>query len=160
MATLAQGAVGKSMVRAGSPRVAPIEIDDVSTKSLAGRSRHWGYELILDISGCNKRIDDEDAVKAFLKDMVGALKMKAIGEPILKRPPKGDGHGISALQFITTSSILFHGDDQNWCAYLNIFSCATFAPKTAIAVVKKHFKPKHMGEPLWLHRDAGRWPEK
>lgn len=160
MKTLAEGEARAGKGRSGSPFIKPIEVDDIPGKSIAGRDEHWGYELIIDLSGCNRKIDDEAAVKAFLKDMVGALKMKAIGDPYLARPPKGDGHGISALQFITTSSILFHGDDQNWCAYLNIFSCAPFAPKTAIAVVKKHFAPRNMGNPIWLHRDAGRWPEK
>ncbi|SRR5579885_1752959 len=155
MATLAQGA-------AASPRKAsplPVEVDDVPSKPLGGRRQHWGYHLILDISGCNHAIDDPAKVKAFLAELVAALKMKTLAPPVVVRVKGEDGRGVTAVQLITTSSITFHGDDDRWCAYIDVFSCKPFAPKTALDLVRTYFQPKHVGK-LWLFRDAGRWPER
>lgn len=138
----------------------PVELDDKSgVKPVAGKPDHWGYHLIIDMSNCNRDIDDEKAVKAFFRQLVADLKMKTLTDVEIVRPKKEEGRGLTAVQVITTSSITFHGDDDKWSVYLDIFSCKPFDPKVAISLIKKCFAPKHIGG-LWLHRDAGRWPEK
>lgn len=144
--------------RQGSPYV--MELDDDPSKATAGKSRHWGYHLILDISKCNKKVDDPKAVAAYLKDMVTALKMKAVGEPLVHQFTNPRGRGTSGVQIITESSITFHSDDVEWSAYIDVFSCKAFKPQTAIDLTRKRFEPKHIGKPLFLYRDAGPWPEK
>jgi S-adenosylmethionine/arginine decarboxylase-like enzyme len=157
MTTLAQGATASRKPRASSPKV--MELDDVPSKSIDGKKDHWGYHLILDLSGCNKKVDDPAAVTAYLKDMVAALKMKAVGKPFVHQFTNPRGRGTSGVQIITTSSITFHSDDEAWCAYIDVFSCKAFKPQTAIDLTKKHFQPKRVGG-IFLYRDAGPWPEK
>ncbi len=121
---------------------------------------HWGYHLLMDMSGCNKDIDKPDVVRKFLKEMVKALKMKPLGEPmIIKVDNAEDGRGVTGVQVITTSTITFHGDDQKWCVYLDVFSCAAYEPKVVFEMVKKYFAPTHIGH-KWIYRDAGEWPHK
>lgn len=125
------------------------------------KDEHWGYHLILDCSNCNKDIDNTKKVAEFLSTLVKELKMKAIGKPVIYQP-KGafDQRGISATQIISTSSITFHGDDEEWAAYIDVFSCKVFRPKVVIKTVQKFFQPKHIGA-LMLFRDASKiWPKK
>jgi 8-oxo-dGTP pyrophosphatase MutT (NUDIX family)/S-adenosylmethionine/arginine decarboxylase-like enzyme len=135
---------------------APIEVADNPKKSEAGK--HWGYHLILDISGCNEGIDDETTVRAFFKDLLAITKMKPIGDLIVVRVDNPEeGRGLTAVQIITTSTITFHGDDDQWCLYFDLFSCAAFDPRAVIDLVKKYFQPERIGK-IWLYRDAGKWP--
>lgn len=145
-------------VRATEKPNKPIELED-KPKDIKGKRQHWGYHLLLDVSDCSKGIDDEKNVLEFLKQLVKELKMTPIGEPFLVKVKEPDGRGISAVQIITTSTITFHGDDDEWSAYIDVFSCAPYEPKVAIDCVKKFFDPKHVGD-LWLYRDAGSWPRK
>ncbi len=151
--------ITRSIKQLSGEGLTPHELVDDTAKPVRGKRQHWGYHLILDVSDGNKNIDDEKAVGAFLKDLVKALKMKAVGEPMIVRTDDQTGRGLSAVQIITTSSITFHGDDDEWCAYIDIFSCKSFEPQHAIGVVEKYFSPKHIGK-FFLYRDAGRWPEK
>lgn len=137
----------------------PIEVSDSDKKIKAGKRGHWGYHLIMDISECNKKIDDEKAVKAFFKQLVADLEMDTLTDVILVRPKKEQGRGLTAVQVITTSSITFHGDDDEWSVYLDVFSCESFDEDKVIALVKKTFQPKRIGK-LSLYRDAGSWPKK
>ncbi len=137
----------------------PIELED-SPKNIKGKTQHWGYHLLLDVSECNENINDEEAIKDFLIQLVKEIKMKAIGKPIVVRvDSEKEGRGVSAVQLIESSTITFHGDDDGYNAYIDIFSCAPFNPQIAIKCVKRYFEPKHVGD-LWLHRDAGDWPKK
>ena len=124
--TLASGA------RANPYGLHPIEVDDIPTKPIAGRRKHWGYHLIMDISGCNRDIDDDGIVKTFLAHLVSDLRMKTIGPPVVVKVEGEDGRGLTAVQIITTSSITFHGDNDKWCVYLDVFSCKQFKPQTVI----------------------------
>lgn len=140
----------------------PIELSDVIKKPSKKRRKHWGYHLLLDLSGCNKKVDDPAVVKAYLKELVTVLKMKAVGEPIVhqfKGATVEEGRGTSGVQIITTSSITFHSDDEGEQAYIDIFSCKEFQPADAIKLTKRYFQPKKMGDEM-IYRDAGKWPEK
>jgi S-adenosylmethionine/arginine decarboxylase-like enzyme len=144
------------------PRAAPmkaVEVDDMPTKKVDGKTRHWGYHLILDVSDCNQDVDNPSVVAAFLKEMVEVLKMVAVGEPLVHQFTDPRGRGTSGVQIITTSSLTFHSDDVDWAAYIDVFSCKQFEPQVAIDLTVKYFEPKHIGK-LFLYRDAGPWPEK
>jgi len=83
--------------------------------------------------------------------------MEAVGEPIVKRMDNERGRGVSGVQLITTSTITFHGDDEKWCVYLDVFSCKAYDPKVVFDYVKECFTPKYIGH-KFLYRDAGTWP--
>src|ERR1700719_697459 len=137
----------------------PIELED-KPKNIKGKRQHWGYHLLLDCGGCNKKIDDEKDIENFLKQLLKEIKMKPLGEPtVIRVDNEEEGRGISGFQMLTTSHISAHFDDSGNNGYIDIFSCAPFDPKTAIKCVKKHFDPKHIGD-LFVHRDSGDWPHK
>lgn len=148
-------------VRASRSELKPYELDDKGgVRAAASGEKHWGYHLILDCSGCNDKVDDPPTVTAWIKEMVTALDMKAVGEPLVHQFTGGEeGRGTTAVQIITTSSITFHSDDEAEQAYIDVFSCKSFEPQTAIDLTQKYFAPKRCGA-FWLYRDAGPWPEK
>lgn len=127
------------------------------------KAKHWGYHLVVDCSDCNHDVDNPKIVSKFLTELVKELKMIAVGKPIVhqfKGERVEEGRGTSGVQIITTSSITFHSDDDQWSAYIDVFSCKEFHPKSVLKMIVKHFKPKHM-IPLFLYRDASpKWPEK
>lgn len=156
------GRAARAARRSNDGDLKPYELDDKGgIKPAGGKEDHWGYELILDCSDCNEKIDDPPTVTAYLKEMVTALKMIAVGEPLVHQfTGEGtEGRGTSGVQIITTSSVTFHSDDDGEAAYINVFSCKAFEPQTAIDLTRKYFEPKRCGA-LWLYRDAGPWPEK
>jgi S-adenosylmethionine decarboxylase len=148
-------------VRKSGAALKPHELDDKGGVRAADTGEeHWGYHLILDCSGCNQKVDDPPTVTAYLKEMVQALKMVAVGEPLVHQFTGGEeGRGTTGIQIITTSSFTFHSDDDADQAYIDIFSCKEFEPQTAIDLTDRYFEPKRCGA-FWLYRDAGPWPEK
>ena len=117
----------------------------------------WGQHLILNISGCNEKIRDKAAIRAFVAELVGAIDMVAYGEPVIEHfaAHLPDAAGFSLVQLIETSAITGHFSDNNGDAYLDIFSCKSFDNDVVIAVTEKHFGP-HTVHMLSLTRDARR----
>jgi S-adenosylmethionine decarboxylase len=105
-------------------------------------SQYWGYHLMLDCSGC-ERITDANNIRAFVKELVTAIDMIAVGEPWIERTAIGmpDKEGFSMYQLIVTSNISAHFIDEAKHIYLDVFSCKEFDTKTATAVVQKYFNP-------------------
>lgn len=153
---------GARAARKSAGSLKPYELDDKGNIKPADPDEdHWGYHLILDCSECNEKVDDPPAVTAYLKEMVTALKMVPVGEPMVHQfTGEGtEGRGTSGVQIIMTSSLTFHSDDDEWAAYIDLFSCKKFDPQTAIDLTNKYFEPKRCGT-FWLYRDAGPWPER
>ena len=120
------------------------------------KTEYWGYHLILDCSGVNENISDKAQIQKMLKSLVKRIKMKAVGEPIIKFLKEGDPHlqGYSCLQLIETSSITMHlNDAPESSAYIDIFSCKDFKAEDAIAVVNEYFAPTKIKQ-RFIHRQA------
>jgi len=66
--------------------------------------------------------------------------MKPNGKSRVKRFGKGKLNGISAFQFIETSSISIHFDETENRAFIDIFSCKDFNGKRAEQFSKSYFK--------------------
>jgi S-adenosylmethionine/arginine decarboxylase-like enzyme len=95
---------------------------------------------MLDCQGMNDNITSKTKLKEFVEELVIKIKMEAVGKPIIKYLL--DGHpnsGYSLVQLIQTSNITGHFMDQDRTAYIDVFSCKKFNPKTVEIVVKKHF---------------------
>lgn len=107
----------------------------------------FGYELIMDLRECDKKIITS---KAKLKEYVGKLckviKMEKYSKVMLPYFGSKAKHteGYSLAQFIETSSITGHFSSFWNIAYLNIFSCRSFNKKIAGNFTKKFFKAKTM----------------
>ena len=108
-------------------------------------STYWGYHLMLDCSGCGS-ITDVDNIQAFVKKLVTAIDMVAVGEPWIERTAIGipDKEGFSMYQLIVTSNISSHFIDEARHIYLDVFSCKEFDIETVKAVVTTYFNPTKM----------------
>jgi len=106
----------------------------------------WGQHLILDLGDCNAKICSKSAIAAFVKELVEAIDMIAYGEPVIVHfaEHSHEAAGYSLVQLIETSAITGHFSDNNRDAYLDIFSCKSFANDIAIKVVEKHFAPQRI----------------
>ena len=108
-------------------------------------SMYWGYHLMLDCSGC-KGITDADNIRNFVKKLVTAIDMVAVGEPWIERTAIGmpDKEGFSMYQLIVTSNISAHFIDEARHIYLDVFSCKEFDIEIVKAVVTAYFNPTKM----------------
>ena len=121
----------------------------------ASHDTHWGYELLADASGCNNDINDPKKIEEFLDELVVQIKMKKLGKlNLVQVEDEEEGHGISACQFVTTSSLIIHTDMNKNTLYLDCFSCAPYDVKVPIRLIKEFFKPKHIAT-KFIYRDAG-----
>jgi S-adenosylmethionine/arginine decarboxylase-like enzyme len=108
------------------------------------KNTHWGYHLMLDCSGC-ERIDSKANIHTFVKELVPHIGMIPHGEPTIEYLLEGDPkQGYSLMQLITTSNITGHFMELDGTAYFDVFSCKTFSPDEAVAMVKKYFNPKRI----------------
>ncbi len=89
----------------------------------------YGTELILDLHKCNSQ--SEETLDAFFDELCTRLDMKPedryywASEEHEEKDP--DTYGISAVQFILTSSIVVHTLPLKAAVYVNIFTCKDFA---------------------------------
>lgn len=107
-------------------------------------SKYWGYHLMLDCCGCDlAAMTNKDIVKAFVKELVVAIDMVAVGEPWIERTAVGmpDKEGFSLYQLIVTSNISAHFVNESKQIYLDVFSCKEFNQDTAKSVFTKYFNP-------------------
>lgn len=92
----------------------------------------WGMVASVDVYDCNpKYISDPGKIRDFILALCEAIKMKRFGAAMIERFADGELEGFSALQFIETSSITMHFDEQKNRAFIDIFSCKFFEPAMA-----------------------------
>ena len=127
-----------------------LSIDDIRAPV---NKDSWGFELLMNMSGCAKTIDSKAVIREYFKELISEIKMKVLSPLVIERAPKDEGRGLSATQMITTSTLVAHFDDAGDRAFIDIFSCKTFDRAVAEAVTKKHFKPKKFVS-RFLYRDA------
>jgi len=119
----------------------------------------WGQSTIIDLYGCpRKSLTDPDAPK-LLKDFFPALckkiNMQQHGPPFIDKFGEGALHGWSGMQFIETSSITVHLDDNSGEVYVDIFSCKEFDDKVAVDFCRKYWGGEY-GSYLTAERGNGR----
>ncbi len=105
----------------------------------------WGQHLVLDLAGCPRNLlTSADNIRAWVLELVDAIKMKAYGEPILEHfaTHSFDAAGYTLLQLIETSNICAHFAENKGQIYIDIFSCARFDNEVAINVCRKYFQPE------------------
>ena len=115
------------------------------------KSTSYGYELILDLHGCDPITFNRKSLKGYFKKLCDAIDMVRSdlhfwdyeGVPQEEReeePP----HllGTSAIQFITTSNVTIHTLDKLKAVYVNIFSCKQYDKDLAEQITKEWFKAK------------------
>lgn len=105
----------------------------------------WGQHLIADLAGCPRdRLVDANNIRAWVKELVDAIDMKAYGEPQLEHfaTHSFDAAGYTLLQLIETSNICAHFAENLGQVYIDVFSCKRFDNDVALAVCRKYFAPQ------------------
>jgi len=107
----------------------------------------YGYELILDLHGCDTKTFNRKSLTAYFKALCNAIQMKRcklvfwddLGVPEEERQTSPHTTGTSAVQFILTSNVTVHTLDLLGSAYINIFSCKQFDPRVARKITEEWF---------------------
>lgn len=108
----------------------------------------YGYELILDLKSCDTSKFNRKAIDLYFKKLCNLIEMEPAErywwdyenypEEYAQAPPHLKG--VSAVQFIMTSTITIHTLETLKEAYINIFSCKTFDPDKALKFTIEYFK--------------------
>lgn len=115
--------------------------------------KYWGWHLVLNSTGCDNSINDPLQVEKFLSKAVKELDMYPIGGPIVMYVNWPEGRGVSGVQFITTSTITFHGDADGNKVFLDVFSCKEYNVDTVLKLFSKWFSPASMTHQM-IYRNA------
>jgi S-adenosylmethionine/arginine decarboxylase-like enzyme len=106
----------------------------------------YGPELIIDLQECDISTFTEAGIRKYIKDLCAQIGMKRHGDTVFWHDYSDTPHlkGISAMQFIETSSIVIHTLDFLHTALINIFSCKDFDKENAIRFSKNFFGAKRL----------------
>ncbi|HUW35031.1 MAG TPA: S-adenosylmethionine decarboxylase [Planctomycetota bacterium] len=107
----------------------------------------YGYELILDLHGCDIATCNRASLRKYFKKLCRAIDMERcdlhfwddVGVPRAERQTSPHTKGTSAVQFILTSTVVVHTLPLLGAAYINIFSCKAFDSAVAEQLTKKWF---------------------
>ena len=108
----------------------------------------YGQELILDLHNCDPTTMTRRSIRKYLIELCNKIDMEREdlhfwddqGVPKAERETEPHLVGISGVQFIRTSSIVFHTLTLMKRVYLNIFSCKPFDPQVARQFSVEWFK--------------------
>ncbi|MBI2481969.1 MAG: S-adenosylmethionine decarboxylase [Candidatus Vogelbacteria bacterium] len=92
----------------------------------------WGMVASVDCYHCDRtKITNPEEIKRFIYELCDHIKMVRHGEPLIERFAEGAMEGYSAMQFIETSSVTMHFDEEQDRSFIDIFSCKYFNPQEA-----------------------------
>lgn len=119
----------------------------------------YGYELILDLHGCDISKFNRMDIRTYFIEICKKIDMERVAlhfwDEIDLTPEERatEPHlvGISAVQFIKTSSIVIHALSLKKTVHLNIFSCKIFDEKVAKKFSENYFKGE-VSTRYFLHR--------
>lgn len=113
----------------------------------------YGYELILDLHGCNPSTFNRESLDSFFTEVCDLIDMERcgvhfwddVGVPPEERQTSPLTKGTSAVCFILTSTIVVHTLDKLGAVYVNIFSCKEFDPAVARKFTEEWFQAGSCG---------------
>ncbi|MBL7084589.1 MAG: S-adenosylmethionine decarboxylase [Candidatus Omnitrophica bacterium] len=111
------------------------------------KKKIYGYELVMDLCGCDKKIiGSKVKLQEYADKLCKLIKMKQYGKTLL--PYFGEKRaftkGYSLVQLIETSSITGHFSELWERAYINIFSCRKFDHAAAKKFTRQFFQAKKL----------------
>lgn len=107
----------------------------------------YGYELIMDLSDCDKSIiSSRKKLQEYVDTLCPLIKMKQYGKTLIPYfgTNKAFTKGYSLVQLIETSSITGHFSEFWGTAYINVFSCKTYNHELAKKFTKNFFGAKKL----------------
>lgn len=101
----------------------------------------WGYHLAVNAVCDPAKVTDPENIKAFSKDLVESIDMKAYGEPTVVHfaEHSEDKAGYTLVQLIETSNICAHFVDSSGEMYLDVFSCKFFDAEVVLNKTIEYF---------------------
>ena len=110
--------------------------------------RVYGFELVLDLHGCEAKLFNRDHIDKFFTDLCNLIEMERcevhfwddLGVSEEEQQTLPHTKGTSAVCFILTSTIVIHTLDILGAVYVNIFSCKPFDPNVAAEFTSERFK--------------------
>jgi S-adenosylmethionine decarboxylase len=107
----------------------------------------YGYELILDLHGCDAERFTRKSIKKYYEALCDLIEMELcvihfwddVGVPVEEQQTLPHTKGTSAVCFILTSSIVIHTLDLLGAVYVNIFSCKPYDRDAAERFTKGWF---------------------
>ena len=110
--------------------------------------RVYGFELVLDLHGCEAELFNRDHIDKFFTDLCALIEMEKcevhfwddVGVSVEEQQTLPHTKGTSAVCFILTSTIVIHTLDILGAVYVNIFSCNPFDPDVAAEFTTERFK--------------------
>jgi S-adenosylmethionine/arginine decarboxylase-like enzyme len=114
------------------------------------KEKPYGYELIIDLHGCDVGKFNRGSLDGYFDMVCKAIDMQKcerywwddVGVPEEERQTSPHTKGTSAVQFILTSTIVVHTLVLLKAVYINIFSCKEFDEIVAEQVTKEWFDAK------------------
>ncbi len=111
------------------------------------KNKPYGFELILDLHGCDVSKFNRTSLDGYFEKLCKAIDMQKceryfwddVGLPEEEKQTSPHTKGTSAVQFILTSTIVVHTLDLLEAVYVNIFSCKWFDEKIAEEITKEWF---------------------
>ncbi|WP_280442748.1 S-adenosylmethionine decarboxylase family protein [Nocardia brasiliensis] len=118
--------------------IASCGIDEVRER--LGNGQFWGLSMSLDLFGCEpNRLRDAGFLEEFVIRLCDDIGMKRYGTTQLAYFGSGAAVGYSLVQLIETSCITGHFAEASNSAYLDLFSCAAYAPIRVAEFCKQEF---------------------
>lgn len=111
-------------------------------------SKTYGYSSALDVVDCNPETFTRERIERFLVALCEAIDMEREdlhfwdyeGDPEGYAAAPAHLRGVSAVQFIKTSSIVIHTLDDLRVVFIDLFSCKPYLERVVRAVVTSHFE--------------------
>ena len=96
--------------------------------------------MAIDLHECeHNRLTDAELLKEFVAKLIEVVDMEAHGSCYIDRFGEGDIYGLSAMQFIETSTITVHLDHAGNRAFIDLFSCKDFDADKAETFAQEFF---------------------
>jgi S-adenosylmethionine/arginine decarboxylase-like enzyme len=115
----------------------------------------YGKELILDLRDCDPGRMTRQAIRIFMRSACAKMQVEAcdlhfwddegVAPEECQTDPKRKG--VSAVQFLLTSSIVLHALELRREVYLNLFSCENFDDRVLADLALRFFG----GRIIWRH---------
>ena len=113
-------------------------------------SKPYGKELILDLHECDPTTFTRECITLYFAQLCKLIDMEACdlhfwddqGVPAEECQTDPKTKGISAIQFIITSSITLHALELLKTLHINLFSCKDFSTDLAAEFTTKWFGGK------------------
>lgn len=112
----------------------------------------YGKELVLDLHGCDVETMTRESLTRFFVHLCELIEMKRgdlhfwddEGVPEAEKQTDPKTTGVSAVQFILTSSIVVHCLTLLGSVYVNVFSCKDFDTAKTRMFIKEWFHAKRV----------------